>query len=79
MYTGCDMIHRVAEISLVEWGDNTDTVDVRSDIVDVMSGIVDLMSLIKWCEVIKSGCDVICSTYDVIHIVAVMSYVHWVR
>ena len=43
------------------------------------SDIVDLMSYIKWCDVIKSGCDVICSAYDVIHIVAAMSYIHWVQ
>ena len=51
--------------------------DVRSDIVDVMSYLVDLMSEIKWCDVIKSGRDVICSAYGVIHIEAVMTYIHF--
>ena len=44
--------------------------------MDVMLDIVDLMSKIKWCDVIKSGCDVICSAYGVIHIEAVMTYIH---
>ena len=63
-YSGCDVINRV--------GVMTDTMDVRSD-------TVDLMSYIKWCDVIRSGCDVVCSAYDFIHIVAVMSYIHWVQ
>ena len=50
---------------------------VRSDTMDVMLDIVDFTSLIKWCDVIKSGCDVICSAYGVIHIEAVMTYIHF--
>ena len=29
-----------------------------------------------WCDVIKSGCDLICSAYGVIHIEAVMTFIH---
>ena len=50
--------------------DDRDTVEVRSD-------RVYLLSYIKWFDVINCGCDVTCSAYDVIHIVAVMSYIHW--
>ena len=39
---------------------------------------MELKTYIKWCDVLKSRYDVICSVYDVIHIVAVMSYIHWV-
>ena len=56
----------------------TYTVAVMADRMGFKSDIVDLMSYIKWCGVLKSGCDVICSAYNVIHIVAVMSYIHWV-
>ena len=59
MYNGCAIIHIVAVISSIGWGDETGTVGVRSDIVDVMSDIVDLMSKIKSCNVIKGGCVVI--------------------
>ena len=37
----------------------------------------DLMSYIKWCDVLNCGCDITCIAYDVIHIVAVISYIHW--
>ena len=49
-----------------------------TDIEEVRSDRVDLMSYIKWCDVLNCGYDVICSAYDVIHIMAVMSYIHWV-
>ena len=49
--------------------DDRDTVDVRSD-------RVDMMSYIKWFDDLNCGCDVTYSAYDVIHIVAVMSYIH---
>ena len=44
--------------------------------MDVMSDIEDLMSYKTGCVVIQSGCDVLCSAYDIIHIVAVMSFIH---
>ena len=40
--------------------------------------IAGAMTYKKWYDVIKSGCDVKCSAYDVIHIVAMMSYIHLV-
>ena len=40
---------------------------------------MDLMSYIKWFDVLKSRCDFICSVYDVIHIVALMSSIHWLN
>ena len=45
--------------------------------MDVMLDIVDFMSSIKWCDVIKCGCVVIYSAYWVIHIEAVMTYIHF--
>ena len=45
--------------------------------MDVMLDIVDFTSLIKWCDVIKSAFDVICSAYGVIHVEAVMIYIHF--
>ena len=59
MYNGCDIIHIVAVMSSIGWGNETGTVGVRSDIVVVMSDIVDFTSKIKSCDVIKGGCDVI--------------------
>ena len=44
--------------------------------MEVRSDSVDLMSYIKWCDFLNCGCDVTCSAYDVIHIVAMMSYIH---
>ena len=38
---------------------------------------VDVIWSLQWCEGIKSGCDVICSAYGVIHIEAVMTYIHF--
>ena len=46
--------------------------------MEVRSDRVDLKSYIKGYDVLNCECDVKCSAYDVIHIVAVMSYIHWV-
>ena len=45
--------------------------------MEVSSDRADLMSYLKGYDVLNCGCDVTCSAYDVIHIVAVMSYIHW--
>ena len=35
------------------------------------------MTYKQWCVVSKSGCDVICIAYGVIHIEAVITYIHF--
>ena len=35
------------------------------------------VNVIEWCDIIKSVCDVVCSAYGVIHIEAVMTYIHF--
>ena len=35
------------------------------------------VKVIPWCVILKSGCDVICIAYAVIHIEAVMTYIHF--
>ena len=48
---------------------------------DIYPGFDDMntvcVNVIAWCDNIKSGCDVICSAYGVLHIEAVMTYIHF--
>ena len=65
-YTGCDIIHIGAVISLIDLVDDSDT-------MDMMSNIVGMISSKWWFEVKKLGCDVSYNTHDATHMASVMS------
>ena len=65
-YTGCDIIHIGAVISLIDLVDDSDTMDTMFNIVGVMSSKY-------WLEVKMLGCDVFHNAHDATHMASVMS------